>query len=84
MIYAVGSDGYLRQLKQGSVDRELMFLPNGVDCLVLSNSDMMLFASGNEGIAYSIKLPLLDAVKYLEFPVHSTTVCHVSYSIVTN
>lgn len=77
-IYAVGTDGYMRELKKGSIDRELMFLPNGVDCLALSNSDMMLFASGNAGMAYSIKLPFLDSVKYLECPVHSSTVHHVS------
>lgn len=78
MIYAVGTDGYLRQLKQSTVDRELMFLPNGVNCVTLSNSDMMLFASGNEGVVYSIKLPLLDSVKSLEYPVHCTAVSNVS------
>lgn len=77
-IYAVGTDGYMRKIKKGSVDRELMFLPKGIDCLALSNSDMMLFASGNDGIAYSIKLPFLDSVKYLEFPIHASAVHHVS------
>lgn len=77
-IYAAGTDGYLRDLKKGSVERELMFLGNGVDCLTLSNSDMMLFASGNEGTIFSIKLPFLDTIKYLEFPIHCSSVYHVS------
>lgn len=77
--YAVGTDGYLRHLKQGNIERETMFLPNGVDCLVLSNSDLMLFASGNEGVCYSIKLPFLDSVKHLEYTIHCTTVDHVSF-----
>lgn len=76
-IYAVGTDGYMRNLRKGTVDRELMFLQNGVDCITLSNSDMMLFASGNEGTAYSIKLPFLDSIKYLEFSIHASSVYHV-------
>lgn len=80
-IYAAGSDGYLRDLKRGSVERELMFLGNGVDCLTLSNSDMMLFASGNEGTIFSIKLPFLDTIKYLEFPIHCSSVYHVSLNL---
>lgn len=77
VVYAVGSDGYVREMRKGSIDRELMFLPNGVDALTLSNSDMMLFASGNDGTIYSIKLPILDSVKYLDCAVHSMPVYHV-------
>lgn len=77
--FAVGSDGYLRELIGGNIHREVMLAENGVDLILLSNSDMMLFASANNGVVYSIKLPILDVAEYQEFAVHSCTVNRVSY-----
>lgn len=76
--FAVGSDGYLREFIDGNLHREVMLAEGGVDTILLSRSDMMLFASANKGVVYSIKLPILDAAEYHEYAVHCCTVTNVS------
>ncbi|KAK4873590.1 hypothetical protein RN001_012950 [Aquatica leii] len=78
--YAVGSDGYIRQIAESNVQREVLVNKLGLDAIVLSNSDQMLFVTGNHGVVYSVNLPILDVAQYLEFGGHCTTVSKMAIS----
>lgn len=75
--YAIGSDGKVRELKSSVINRDILITKSGLDAIVLSNSDMMLFATGNNGIVYSIKMPIMDVAEYIEYNVHSCVVVKV-------
>lgn len=72
--FAVGSDGRVRELMSSTVHRDVMVAQQGLDCVEVSNSDMMLFVAGNNGAAYSVKLPILDFAEYNEYVVHCTKI----------
>lgn len=76
--FVVGSDGRIRELKSSVIHRDVLVTKSGLDCVALSNSDMMIFVTGNFGIIYSVKIPILDNAEYLEYAVHNTTVTKVS------
>lgn len=80
-FFAVGSDGFIREIRNGNIHREVMVYGGALDTVVLSNSDQMLFVSGNDGIVYSVKLPILDNAEYMEFAGHSTLIQRVRISI---
>ena len=77
-VFAVGSDGRIREIMNCNIHRDVVLTKKGVDKISLSNSDMMLFATSNEGTLYSVKLPILDNAEYIEYSVHCTTISHVN------
>ncbi|XP_045476478.1 cilia- and flagella-associated protein 57 [Harmonia axyridis] len=78
---AVGKDGHIRELVNSAVYRDVVLLNNSpLDCIVLSRLDTMLFVSGNNGVVYSVKLPLMEKLEYLEFTMHSSTVTNMLIS----
>ncbi|CAH1131991.1 unnamed protein product [Ceutorhynchus assimilis] len=81
--YAVGNDGHIRELINSNVHRDVVLLPPnaGLDSVVLSQLDTMLFVAGNQGTVYSIKMPLLEKAEYIEFVMHRRTITqmHLSY-----
>ncbi|XP_031354286.1 cilia- and flagella-associated protein 57 [Photinus pyralis] len=72
--YSIGSDGHIRQITNANIYREVLVTKDGLDSIVLSNSNQMLFVSGNEGTIYSVQLPILDTAEYVEFGGHCATV----------
>ncbi|KAK5641374.1 hypothetical protein RI129_009921 [Pyrocoelia pectoralis] len=78
--YSIGSDGNIRQITNGNVHREVSVTKTGLDSITLSNSNQMLFVSGNEGTIYSVHLPILDTAEYLEFGGHCTSVLRLKIS----
>ena len=50
----------------------------GLDAVVLSQLDSMLFVAGNHGNVYSVKLPLLEKAEYLEFTMHKRQILMVN------
>lgn len=77
-VFAVGSDGRIREIMNCNVQRDVMLSQSGMGCIILSHSDMMLFVAGNNGTLYSVKLPILENAEFSEFVVHSTKITHVS------
>lgn len=77
-VFAVGSDGRLREIMNCNVHRDVMVTSTGLDTVLLSNSDFMMFVTGNGGVVFSVKLPILDNAEYQEYIVHSTKITHVS------
>lgn len=76
--YAVSTDGYLRLMKDNyNVHMEVNLTGGTLENVVLSRSGQMLFASGNDGIVYSIKMPLTESADKLEFISHNTKVTKV-------
>lgn len=75
--FAVGSDGKLRELKSSVINRDVLIAKGGLEAISLANSDMMLFVTGNGGVIYSIKMPLMDVAEYNEYAVHSSVVLKV-------
>ncbi|XP_066249993.1 cilia- and flagella-associated protein 57 [Euwallacea similis] len=70
--YAVGNDGHIRELINSNVHRDVVLVPPtaGLDAIVLSQLDTMLFVAGNQGSVYSVKMPLLEKAEFLEFTMH--------------
>ncbi|KAI4457029.1 cilia- and flagella-associated protein 57 [Holotrichia oblita] len=77
-VFAVGSDGRLREIMNCNVHRDVMVTSSGLDTVLLSNSDLMLFVTGNSGVVFSVKLPVLDNAEYQEYTVHSTKITHTA------
>nr|CAH7744511.1 unnamed protein product [Callosobruchus chinensis] len=73
--YAVGTDGHLRELMSSNVYRDIVIVNHGVslDVVVLSAMDSMLFVSGNKGVVYNIKLPIMEKAEYIEYIMHNST-----------
>ncbi|KAF5270192.1 hypothetical protein FQR65_LT05672 [Abscondita terminalis] len=78
--YTIGSDGYIRQIADANVEREVLLVESSLGEVVLSNSDQMMFVAANEGIVYSVDLPILDTAEYLEFGAHSSTISKMAIS----
>ncbi|KAK9883072.1 hypothetical protein WA026_001275 [Henosepilachna vigintioctopunctata] len=77
---AVGKDGHIRELINSVVYRDVVLLNTPLDCIVLSKLDTMLFVTANNGVIYSIKVPLLEKLETLEFNMHSSTVTNMLIS----
>lgn len=76
--YAVSTDGYIRLMKDNyNIHMEVNLTGGSLDNVVLSRSGQMLFASGNDGMVYSIRMPLTDSADKLEFIAHNTKVTKV-------
>ncbi|XP_050311353.1 cilia- and flagella-associated protein 57 [Anthonomus grandis grandis] len=83
-VYAVGNDGHIRELINSNVYRDVVLVPpaaGGLDAVILSQLDSMLFVAGNQGSIYSIKVPLLEKAEFTEFIMHKRTIVqlHLSY-----
>lgn len=50
---------------------------NGINSVVLSNSNMILFVTGSNGTIYSVKIPLKEQSGYLDIIMHSAGVNQV-------
>lgn len=61
----------------GIVRTSKMIDQNGANCVVLSNSAMMLFVSGSDGTIYSVKIPLKEQSGHLDIAMHSKGVNQV-------
>ncbi|KAH1015652.1 hypothetical protein HUJ04_007002 [Dendroctonus ponderosae] len=81
--YAVGEDGHVRELVNSNVHRDVVLVPPqaGLDVIVLSQLDTMLFITGNQGTVYSVKIPLLEKAEYNEFSMHKRKIAgmYLSY-----
>lgn len=57
----------------------MVLLPStaGLDAVVLSQLDSMMFVAGNHGTVYSVKLPLLEKAEYIEFTMQRRTITQV-------
>lgn len=76
--YAVSTDGYIRLMKDNyNVHMEVNLTGGNLDNVVLSRSGQMLFASGNNGMVYSIKMPLTEVADKLEYIAHNANVTKV-------
>ncbi|CAH2006904.1 unnamed protein product [Acanthoscelides obtectus] len=74
-IYAVGTDGHLRELMNSNVYRDVVIADHQtpLDAVVLSALDTMLFVSGNQGVIYNVKLPLMEKAEFIEYMMHSNS-----------
>ncbi|XP_030754252.1 cilia- and flagella-associated protein 57 isoform X2 [Sitophilus oryzae] len=75
-VYAVGNDGHIRELVNSNINRDVVLVPpgSGLNALVLSQLDNMLFVSGNGGSVFSVRIPLLEKAEYLEFAMHKSAI----------
>ncbi|KAF7265792.1 hypothetical protein GWI33_020867 [Rhynchophorus ferrugineus] len=74
--YAVGNDGHVRQLINSNIYRDVVLSTAGLglDAIVLSQLDTMLFITGNQGSVFSVKIPLLEKAEYVEYAMHKKTI----------
>ncbi|KAL1494188.1 hypothetical protein ABEB36_009827 [Hypothenemus hampei] len=72
--FAIGSDGHLRELVNSNIHRDMVLVKTGLNAIVLSRLDTMLFVGDDEGIVYSVKIPLLEKPEYLEFIIHKRSI----------
>lgn len=77
---AVGKDGHIREMINSAIYRDVVLLPTNLDSIVLSRLDTMLFVTGNNGVVFSIKMPLMEKLEYLDFNMHSATVTNMLIS----
>ncbi|XP_044759161.1 cilia- and flagella-associated protein 57 [Coccinella septempunctata] len=77
---AVGKDGHIRELINSVIYRDVVLLNTALDSIVLSRLDTMLFVTGNNGVVFSVKLPLMEKLDTLEFNMHSSTVTNMLIS----
>lgn len=78
IIYTVGSDGEVKEIVNGIVRTAQQVDHDGLDSIVLSNSNMMLFVSGKNGTLFSVKVPLKETPDFYEFNFHNHVVPNVS------
>ncbi|XP_066140488.1 cilia- and flagella-associated protein 57 [Euwallacea fornicatus] len=80
--YAVGNDGHIRELISSNVQRDVVLVPPtaGLDAIVLSQLDTMLFVAGNQGSVYSVKMPLLEKAEFIEFTMHKRIIVEIYLS----
>ncbi|XP_044252622.1 cilia- and flagella-associated protein 57 [Tribolium madens] len=79
-IFVVANDGHIRELMNSNVHRDVLVTTAGLDSMVLSKIDQMLFVSGNGGTVYNIKLPLLEKAEYHEYSIHADVVTQMLVS----
>ncbi|RZC27649.1 WD repeat-containing protein 65 [Asbolus verrucosus] len=79
-IFVVSNDGHIRELMNSNVHRDVAVVPSGLDSIILSHIDQMLFVSGNNGTVYNIKIPLLEKAEYVEYSIHADTISHMLIS----
>lgn len=80
--FAVGTDGHIRELMSSAVHRNVLLTKGNIEAMALSNSDNMLFVCGNNGVTYSVRMPLLDSgVEYIDYIVHNHKVTRVRYKL---
>lgn len=77
VTYAVGSDGEVKEITNGIVRTIQMIDQGGLDTVLLSNSNLMLFTSGKKGTIFSVNLPLKEKQDFIEFPYHNSPVLKV-------
>ncbi|CAG9581446.1 unnamed protein product [Danaus chrysippus] len=78
--YGVGSDGEIKEIGSNTIRRNLGLIGCGLDTIVLSRSDLMLFITGGEGGVTAVQLPLLDKAIYNEFHMHNKNVTAIALS----
>ncbi|XP_041975861.1 cilia- and flagella-associated protein 57 isoform X1 [Aricia agestis] len=76
--YAVGTDGELKEIGANIIRRNLSLIGCGLDTIVLSRSDIMLFVTGGEGGVTGVQLPLLDKAIFNEFHMHNKKVTAIA------
>lgn len=79
-IYAVGSDGEIKEVMNGVVRTAQLVEKEGLNGICISNSDLMLFLTGSTGIIYSLRLPIKETPDFVEFSMHSDIVNEVKIS----
>ncbi|XP_057670540.1 cilia- and flagella-associated protein 57 [Diorhabda carinulata] len=79
--FAVGTDGHIREYYNSNVQRDVVIPPGTpLDGIILSALDNMLFVSGNNGVAYVVKIPLLEKAEVVEYSMHNNTIVKMTLS----
>ncbi|CAB3240040.1 unnamed protein product [Arctia plantaginis] len=78
--YGVGTDGEIKEIGSNTIRRNLPLINCGLDTIVLSRSDLMLFITGGDGGVTTVQLPLLDKAVFNEFHMHNTNVTAIALS----
>ncbi|CAF4793044.1 unnamed protein product [Pieris macdunnoughi] len=78
--YGVGSDGELKEIGANTIRRNLTLIGCGLDTIILSRSDLMLFITGGAGGVTAVQLPLLDKAIFNEFHMHNKKITGVTLS----
>ncbi|XP_075972690.1 testes of unusual size isoform X1 [Anticarsia gemmatalis] len=76
--YAVGTDGEIKEIGSNTIRRNLSLIGCGLDTILLSRSDLMLFITGGEGGVTTVQLPLLDKAIFNEFHMHNKKVTGIA------
>lgn len=76
----MGTDGEIKEIGSNTIRRNLPLINCGLDTIVLSRSDLMLFITGGDGGVTTVQLPLLDKAVFNEFHMHNTNVTAIALS----
>ncbi|XP_050501847.1 cilia- and flagella-associated protein 57 [Diabrotica virgifera virgifera] len=73
--FVVGHDGHVREYFSSNVQRDVVIPPGApLDAIVLSALDNMMFVTGNNGVVYVVKMPLLEKADVVEYNMHNKTI----------
>lgn len=59
------------------VIRDIDLHQGPLDAIVLSSSDLILFAAGENGVLLSLMLPIMAEIKHKEFNMHNKNITKV-------
>ncbi|XP_045500687.1 cilia- and flagella-associated protein 57 isoform X2 [Colias croceus] len=76
--YGVGSDGEVKEIGANTIRRNLSLIGCGLDTIILSRSDLMLFITGGSGGVTAVQLPLLDKAIFNEFHMHNKKITSIA------
>ncbi|XP_038207858.1 cilia- and flagella-associated protein 57 [Zerene cesonia] len=76
--YGVGSDGEIKEIGANTIRRNLSLIGCGLDTIILSRSDLMLFITGGSGGVTAVQLPLLDKAIFNEFHMHNKKITSIA------
>ncbi|XP_014251047.1 cilia- and flagella-associated protein 57-like [Cimex lectularius] len=74
MCYLVGTDGFLRELVHGELNRTFDLALGSLYTIRLSTCGRKMFAAGEEGIIVSLPNPIYTPITYIEYAMHTAPV----------
>ncbi|KAI5711305.1 hypothetical protein M8J76_004736 [Diaphorina citri] len=77
LIYTVGKDGHLKEIKNEVVIQDLEVTTCSLNRIVMSRNDQIVVISDERGLVLVVNYPVVQKVDYEQYCVHTTAVTHM-------
>lgn len=74
LIYTVGEDGHLKEIKNEAVIQDLEVTSCSLTCIVMSKNDHIVVISNQRGLVMVVNYPIVQKVDFDQYCVHTTAV----------